>query len=63
VQRLQRLLQLPPDAFPTLRALASELVSVDLDLSFEDGLRLLLEGVASTSRVRPAGPSPRQQHQ
>ena len=52
VQRMQRLLQLPPDAFPTLRALAGEFVSVDLDLSFEDGLRLLLGGVASTLRVR-----------
>ena len=63
VHRLQRLHQLPADTFPTLRALAGELVSVDFELSFEDGLRLLLEGVASTSRVRPAGPSPRQQHQ
>ena len=46
VQRLQRLLQLPADTFPTLRALAGELVSVDFELSFEDGLRLLLQGIA-----------------
>jgi AcrR family transcriptional regulator len=46
VHRLQRLLQLPADTFPTLRALAGELVSVDLELSFEDGLRLLLQGIA-----------------
>ncbi|HEV3352172.1 MAG TPA: TetR/AcrR family transcriptional regulator [Acidimicrobiales bacterium] len=50
VHRVQRLLQLPADAFPTLRALAGELVSVDLELSFEDGLRLLLRGIAPTRR-------------
>jgi AcrR family transcriptional regulator len=48
VHRVQRLLQLPADAFPTLRALAGELVSVDLELSFEDGLRLLLRGISPT---------------
>src|SRR5256712_1887625 len=37
VHRLQRLHQLPADTFPTLRALAGELVSVDFELSFEDG--------------------------
>ena len=46
VHRLQRLHQLPADTFPTLRALAGELVSVDFELSFEDGLRLLLQGIA-----------------
>jgi AcrR family transcriptional regulator len=46
VHRLQRLHQLPADSFPTLRALAGELVSVDFELSFEDGLRLLLRGIA-----------------
>ena len=46
VHRLQRLLQLPADTFPTLRALAGELVSVDFELSFEDGLRLLLQGIS-----------------
>jgi len=46
VQRLQRLHQLPADAFPTLRALAGELVGVDFELSFEDGLRLLLRGIS-----------------
>lgn len=45
VERLRRLLQLPPDEFPTLRELAGELVSVDFELSFEDGLRLLLDGI------------------
>ena len=48
VHRMQRLLQLPADAFPTLRSLAGELVSVDLELSFEDGLRLLLRGISPT---------------
>jgi AcrR family transcriptional regulator len=46
VHRLQRLHQLPADSFPTLRALAGELVSVDFELSFEDGLRLLLQGIS-----------------
>jgi AcrR family transcriptional regulator len=46
VHRLQRLHQLPADTFPTLRALAGELVSVDFELSFEDGLRLLLGGIS-----------------
>jgi len=46
VHRVQRLLQLPADTFPTLRALAGELVSADLELSFEDGLQLLLQGIA-----------------
>jgi AcrR family transcriptional regulator len=46
VHRLQRLLQLPADTFPTVRALAGELVSVDFELSFEDGLRLLLQGIS-----------------
>jgi hypothetical protein len=50
VHRVQRLLQLPADTFPTLRALAGELVSVDFELSFEDGLRLLLRGIAPTRR-------------
>jgi AcrR family transcriptional regulator len=49
VHRLQRLLQLPADTFPTLRALAGELVSVDFELSFEDGLRLLLRGISPGS--------------
>jgi len=48
VHRLQRLLQLPEDTFPTVRALAGELVSVDFELSFEDGLRLLLQGISPT---------------
>lgn len=46
VHRLHRLLQLPADAFPTVRALAGELVRVDLELSFDDGLRLLLRGIS-----------------
>jgi len=46
VHRLQRLHQLAEDSFPTLRALAGELVSVDFDLGFEDGLRLLLRGIS-----------------
>jgi AcrR family transcriptional regulator len=46
VERLRRLLQLPADQFPTMRALAGELVSVDIELSFEDGLRRLLDGIA-----------------
>jgi AcrR family transcriptional regulator len=62
MHRLQRLLQLPADTFPTVRALAGELVSVDFELSFEDGLRLLLRGISPTprdklssdSRSRPA---------
>jgi AcrR family transcriptional regulator len=49
VHRLQRLHQLPADTFPTLRALAGELVSVDFELSFEDGLRLLLQGISPSA--------------
>jgi AcrR family transcriptional regulator len=50
--RLQRLLQLPADTFPTLRAVAGELVRVDFELSFEDGLRLLLQGISPASRAK-----------
>ena len=57
VHRLQRLLQLPTDTFPTLRALAGELVSVDFELSFEDGLRLVLQGIAPTPRARRSADS------
>lgn len=52
VHRLQRLLQLGADTFPTLRAVAGELVSVDFELSFEDGLRLLLQGISPTPRAK-----------
>jgi hypothetical protein len=52
VHRLQRLHQLPADTFPTLRALAGELVSVDFELSFEDGLRLLLRGLSPAGGPR-----------
>jgi AcrR family transcriptional regulator len=52
VHRLQRLLQLPAEAFPTLRAVAGELVKVDFELSFEDGLRLLLQGISPTPRAK-----------
>jgi TetR/AcrR family tetracycline transcriptional repressor len=47
IKRLQRVLQLPEEDFPALRALAGELVTVDLELSFEDGLRMLLRGIVS----------------
>jgi AcrR family transcriptional regulator len=53
IKRLQRVLRLPHETFPTLRELAGELVSVDFELSFEDGLRLLLEGIV------PSGPATR----
>ena len=53
VQRLSRLLQLSPDDYPTIRALAGELVSVDFELSFEDGLRLLLDGIAPSTVTEP----------
>ena len=59
VHRMQRLLQLPADSFPTLRALAGELVSVDFELSFEDGLRVLLRGISPTRRaVKRHAPAP-----
>jgi AcrR family transcriptional regulator len=45
-RRLRQLLELPADAFPVVRELTGELVTVDHDLSFEDGLRLLLGGLA-----------------
>jgi len=44
-QRLRRLLELPPEGFPNVRELIGELVTVDSELSFEDGLRLVLAGL------------------
>jgi AcrR family transcriptional regulator len=52
VKRLQRVLKLPEDRFPTLRELAGELVSVDFELSFEEGLRLLLQGLLAEGSGR-----------
>jgi hypothetical protein len=43
--RLQRIRELPPESFPTVRQLVGELVTVDFDHSFEDGLQLLIDGV------------------
>jgi hypothetical protein len=45
-QRLRRLLELPAEEFPMLRELTGELVTVDRDLGFEEGLRLVLAGLA-----------------
>jgi AcrR family transcriptional regulator len=45
VSRMQRVLQLPEDEFPTTRAVAGQLFSIEFELSFEDGLQLLLQGV------------------
>ena len=43
--RLRRLRALPAEDFPFVREQAGELVTVDFTLSFEDGLRLLIDGV------------------
>jgi AcrR family transcriptional regulator len=51
VERLRRLLQLPGEQFPSMRALAGELVAVDVELTFEDGLRRLIEGIAPPRRA------------
>jgi AcrR family transcriptional regulator len=53
IKRLERVLRLPPETFPMLRELAGELVSVDFELSFEDGLRLLLQGIVPSPRATP----------
>jgi TetR/AcrR family tetracycline transcriptional repressor len=45
LERLRRIMALPADEFPTVRALAGQVVAVDYELSFEAGLRLLLQGV------------------
>jgi AcrR family transcriptional regulator len=44
-RRLDRLRQLPAEEFPLVRGLAGELVTVDFTLSFEDGLRLVVDGI------------------
>jgi AcrR family transcriptional regulator len=44
-RRLGRLRALPAEEFPHVRELAGELVTVDLTMSFEDGLRLLIDGI------------------
>ena len=49
VERLRRLLQLPEHDFPNVRRLAGQIVTVDFELSFEDGLRLLLQGIAPST--------------
>jgi AcrR family transcriptional regulator len=43
--RLGRLRQLPAEEFPVVRELAGELVTVDFHHTFEDGLRLLIDGL------------------
>jgi AcrR family transcriptional regulator len=45
-KRLGRLRRLPADEFPVLRELAGELVTVDFHHTFEDGLRLVIDGIA-----------------
>jgi AcrR family transcriptional regulator len=53
IKRFERVLRLPPETFPMLRELAGELVSVDFELSFEDGLRLLLQGIVPSAPATP----------
>ena len=45
-KRLGRLRQLPAEEFPVVRELAGELVTVDFHHTFEDGLRLVVDGIA-----------------
>jgi AcrR family transcriptional regulator len=56
--RLTRIRELPPESFPTVRELVGELVTVDFEHSFEDGLQLVIDGierrVEATSGGRPA---------
>ena len=56
--RLQRLHHLPPDDFPNLVALAPLFVSPRLDQRFEQGLALLIDGLAQRLEHR-AGPAAR----
>jgi AcrR family transcriptional regulator len=44
-KRLERIRELPAEDFPRMRELAGELVTVDFTLTFEDGLRLLIDGI------------------
>ncbi len=44
-RRLERLRQLPAEDFPLIRELAGDLVTVDFTLTFEDGLRLIVDGI------------------
>src|SRR5207248_2052769 len=59
--RLRRLHQLPGRDFPTLVTLAPLFVSPQLDERFEDGLALIIDGLASRLRRhrRRGGPSVR----
>jgi AcrR family transcriptional regulator len=54
-ERLRRLRELPPGSFPTIRKLAGELVTVDFEHSFEDGLRLVIDGIER--RIEKLGPA------
>jgi TetR/AcrR family tetracycline transcriptional repressor len=49
--RLQRLRQLPAEDFPTVIELAGELVTIDLKHDFEDGLRLVIDGIEARLRL------------
>jgi AcrR family transcriptional regulator len=51
-ERLRRIRELDPEGFPTIRELVGELVTVDFDHSFEDGLRLVLDGIERRSERR-----------
>jgi AcrR family transcriptional regulator len=55
--RLRRIHQLPPDEFPSLVALAPLFVSPRLDERFDEGLALLIDGLARRleHRRRPEG--------
>jgi AcrR family transcriptional regulator len=44
-KRLDRLRHLPAEDFPVVRDLAGELVTVDLTMTFEDGLRWVIAGI------------------
>jgi AcrR family transcriptional regulator len=49
--RLQRLRQLPAEDFPTVVGLAGELVTIDLQHDFGDGLRLVIDGIETRLRT------------
>ncbi len=51
-ERLRRLQDLPADELPTVRELAGELVSLDFEHDFEDGLRLILDGIEARVAAR-----------
>jgi AcrR family transcriptional regulator len=53
--RLGRIRELPRESFPTVRELVGELVTMDFEHSFEDGLRLVIDGIERRIEMAAGG--------